>query len=187
MNETLAVIHNRRSIRKYRQEQIADAELELILEAARYAPSARNQQKWHFTVIQDGALLDRIVRMIKETLMKSDNQAMAQRAAAPDYHTFFHAPTVIFISAEENAGSIQIDCGAAAENIALAAEALNIGSCLQTSSRWAFVSDQGKALEHELGIPTGYMHICAVTLGYKAEPNPPAPAKNPNVVTYLRG
>jgi len=52
MNETLKVIKRRRSIRAYRPQQIADQELEAILEAAIWAPSAMNQQKWHFTVIQ---------------------------------------------------------------------------------------------------------------------------------------
>ncbi len=186
MNETLDVIHSRRSIRKYQPKQIADAELECLLEAARYAPSARTQQKWHFTVVQDGILLDRMVELIKEAMKGSGNELLAQRASDPGYHTFYHAPTVIIISGEASAGSIQIDCGAAAENIALAAESLNIGSCLLTSSRWAFVSEQGQALEKELGFPEGFTHICAVALGYKTEANPTAPARDPYIVTYVR-
>ena len=58
MNETLEVIANRRSIRKYKPEQITDKELQQIMEAAILAPSARNQQKWHFTVVQKREIID---------------------------------------------------------------------------------------------------------------------------------
>ena len=41
MNETLKVLHERRSIRKYKAEQITDQELDAILEAGTWAPTAR--------------------------------------------------------------------------------------------------------------------------------------------------
>ncbi len=186
MNPTLEVIQSRRSIRKYRQAQITEAELEQLLQAAIYAPSARNQQKWHFSVIQDCTLLDRMVPAIKDGILRSGNEFLMQRVSDPAYHTFYHAPTVILISADENSVSAQIDCGAAAENIALAGESLNIGSCLITSSHWAFASDNDKSFARQLGIPDGYTHILSIAIGYKAEPNPPAPERNLNVVTYLR-
>jgi nitroreductase len=60
MNETLKVIYNRRSIRKYKEQQIPEAELHKILNAAINAPNAGNQQRWHFTVIQKKAVLDKV-------------------------------------------------------------------------------------------------------------------------------
>ncbi len=53
MNEVLNVIKNRRSVRNFKPEQISQESLELILEAGIYAPTAHNDQPWHFTVIQN--------------------------------------------------------------------------------------------------------------------------------------
>ena len=186
MNETLKVINNRRSIRKYQAKQIPDSALKAILEAAILAPSAINQQKWHFTVIQNKNMLDRMVATIKENIMKSDNEFLKERASDHGYHTFYHAPTVILISGAEKSIFIEIDCGAAAENIALAAASLNIGSCLLTSPGMLFVSAKGKEFKKALGIPEGYNHVCSVALGYIDGDNPAPPPKNKDVVNYIK-
>ncbi len=186
MNETLKVINNHRSIRKYQVKQLPDTDLQTILEAAVLAPSARNQQKWHFTVIQNKDMLDRMVATIKENIMKSDNEFLKERASDPGYHTFYHAPTVILISGAEESIYIEIDCGAAAENIALAAASLNIGSCLLTSPNFLFTSAKGKEFKRALDIPEGYNHICSVALGYIDGDNPTPPPKNKDVVNYIK-
>jgi nitroreductase len=184
-NETLEVIRHRRSIRKYKPEQIADAELQLMLDAAIYAPNAMNQQKWHFTVIQNKKILDDMVNIIKENIMKSGIEFLVEKAKSPDYHTFYNAPTVILISGDSNANNIQIDCGLAAQNITLSAESLNIGSCVITSSAFLFASEKGKELKKVLGIPDGYNHICTIAIGYKDE-QPEVPPRNRNVFNYVR-
>lgn len=55
MNKVLEVIKSRRSIRRYLPEQIKQNELDAIIEAGLYAPSAHNDQPWHFTVIREKA------------------------------------------------------------------------------------------------------------------------------------
>lgn len=186
MNETLNVIRSRRSIRAYKPEQITDSELQQILESALYAPNAMNQQKWHFSVIQNKGVLDRMVSTIKENIANSNNEFLKQRASTPDYNTFYNAPTVILISAEEAAHLVQIDCGLAAQNITLAAEAQNIGSCVIASSALLFTTEKGNEFKRELGIPVGYNHICTVALGYKTSENPVAPPRNKDVINYVR-
>lgn len=186
MNETIRVIKSRRSHRKYKPEQIAKTELEAIMETAIYAPSGMNQQKWHFTVIQDIAILGKMVSMAKESLKKSGNEMMERRADSPDFNPFYNAPTLVIITADEKAPFTDLDCGAAAENIALAAESLNIGSCLIAMSGFVFESDRAEELKKELGIPEGYRHVISVALGYKDNENPPVPQKNRSVINYVR-
>ena len=94
MNETLKVIADRRSVRLFKEQQIPGPELDEILTAGLYAPNARNMQKRHFTVIQDGSLLDRMVEIIKENLANSGIEFLAERARDPGYNTFYRAPTV---------------------------------------------------------------------------------------------
>jgi len=186
MNETLTVIKNRRSIRKYKAKQIGDAELQAIVEAPLHAPNAMNQQKWHFTVIQDKAMLDRFVSIIKENIMNSGIEFLIELVKNPDYHTFHHAPTVILITGDEQARFIHIDCGAALQSIALAAESLNIGSCPITSSIFLFASERGNALKKELGIPDGYNFICSIALGYKDGKIPATPLRNKEAINYIK-
>lgn len=186
MNETLITIKNRRSIRNYRAEQISDSEMQDILDAALYAPNAMNQQKWHFTVIQNKDILDKMVHAIKANIMNSGNAFLIKRAGSPNYHTFYNAPTVIMISGFEEASAIEIDCGLAAQNITLAAESLNIGSCVIRSSSLLFTSEQGVEFRERLGIPEGYNHICTIALGYKQGENPVAPPRNKDVINYVR-
>lgn len=186
MNETLKVIKGRRSIRKYKAEQITDFELKEILDAAIYAPNAMNQQKWHFTVIQDKKMLDRMVNIIKGNIMNSGNEFLLERVSEPDYNTFHNAPTVILISAAAKARLVQIDCGLAAQNITLASESQNIGSCVIASSSFLFASEKANEIKKELGIPDGYNHICTIALGYKDGEIPESPLRNRDVINYIK-
>jgi len=186
MNEALRFILNRRSVRQYKAKQITDVELNQILDAALSAPNAMNQQKWHFTVVQNKVMLEKMVAIIKENMMNSGIDLLANRANIPGYHTFHNAPTVILISADDKAKFVQIDCGAAAQNITLAAESLLIGSCIITSSFYIFSSEKGEEMRKKLGIPHGYSHVCSVALGYKEGANPVAPPRNENVINYIK-
>jgi nitroreductase len=185
-NETITTIKSRRSIRKFKPEQISYAELQEILEAALYAPNAMNQQKWHFTVIQDKDMLMRMVVKARENMMKSGIEAFAKRAAASGYHTFYNAPTVVLISCEEKNAMAQFDCAAAAQTMALAAASLNVGSCVIASSAFLFSPDKNNELKKELGIPDGFAHVCTVSLGYRDGENPEAPPRKKDVVNYVR-
>jgi nitroreductase len=53
-------IQGRRSIRRFKQTPIPDADLRKILDAGRLAPSANNTQSWSFLVIKDRALLGKM-------------------------------------------------------------------------------------------------------------------------------
>jgi nitroreductase len=185
MNETIEVIKRRRSIRKYKQDQIPDRALEVIMECALLAPNAMNQQKWHFTVIQNEEIFARITEVARENLLKSGSERMAQRASDPNYSPFFNAPTVVIISADSQSRFVQLDCALAAENIALAAESLGIGSCIMTSPELIFQSDKGQAIAKELRIPEGYNHVCTVTLGYPDGERPVAKPRNKDVIDYF--
>ncbi len=185
-NQTLEVIKHRRSIRSFQPEQITEPQLQALMEAAMAAPSALNQQKWHFTVVGDRALIDLMVDIVKENMAKLGHESFTKRASDPAYHTFYHAPTVIMISGDEKAMFTQVDCGAAAENIVIAAQALDLGSCIMTSPGLLFMSEKGNELRGRLGIPVGYNHVCTVAVGRRRGDSPPMPPRNKDVVTYVR-
>lgn len=186
MNETLKVISRRRSIRAYKAEQITDTELHEVLEAALLAPNAANGQKWHFTVVQNKDLLDRMVDDIIDAVKNSGNTFLLSVVSRPNHHTFYHAPTVIIISGAESSPYSQCDCSASAENILIAAESLNIGSCWIETFLPLFDSEKGNDYKKELGIPEGCSPICAIALGYKATDNVPVPFRRKDVINFVK-
>ena len=186
INETLTIIRQRRSIRQFEARQISDTELNAILEAALFAPTEMNQQKWHFAVVQSKSALEKMDRITRENKLNSNIAFVVKNAEQDDYHTYYRAPTVMIVSGDKQAKSIQIDCGAAAQNIVLAAESLGIGSCIITSAGFLFASTNGRKMKKELGIPKGYEHICSIALGYKATEKLMTPPRNREVFSYLR-
>jgi nitroreductase len=186
INEVLETIKKRRSLRQYASKQISDSDLNAILEAALFAPTAMNQQKWHFTVVQKKSVLAKMDRIARENKRNSDIPILVKSIEQKDYHTYYRAPTVVIVSGEQQAKYVQMDCAAAAQNIALAARSLGIGSCIMTSAGFLFASDRGQAMKKKLGIPENYEHICSVALGYGAANNPSAPPRNREVFSYIK-
>jgi len=184
MNEVIKTIKIRRCIREYKTDQVKEADLKEILEAAILAPNAMCQQKWHFSVVQNQELMKKLVSAIREN-MKSI-PFFAQRCEDPNYSPFFQAPTLIFVSADSKVRFAPLDCALAAQNILLAAESLGLSTCIMTSSDLLFASDKGRALKNEIGIPEGYEHVCAITLGYRAVPIPEARPRDKSVYNIVK-
>jgi nitroreductase len=186
MNETIKSIMERRSCRAYRPETINDKELSAILDAARYAPSARNLQPWHFSVITNKSLLDRITDGCREAMRASGDPDRIKMAANPAFTTFYHAPLVIIVSGDSGNTFANGDCANAVENMALAAHSLGIGSCIIASFRAALSQPCGGEIKKELCVPEGYTPFFALSLGYPAAPcQGPAPRRE-GTVNYVK-
>jgi Nitroreductase len=184
MNEVLEAIRNRRSVRRYKEEQISDKELDQILEAGLYAPSAHNDQSWHFTVIQNNELLAKMNAAAKEGMAKSDIDWMRNMASRPGFEVTYNAPTLIVVSGRKDAMHFEVDCAAAIENMLLAAESLGIGSVWLGLMRFYYVLPEAR---ETLGIPDGYEPFYAVSFGYKGEEyKPVAPPRIEGAVNYIK-
>lgn len=185
MNETIKTLLNRRSIRAYQQQQIKEDELQAILEAGRFAPSAINEQPWHFTVVQNKEMLNKINEACRIAILKSGNPRFAERAKDENFSIFYNAPTLIIISGEEKTIAPQIDCALAMENLFLAAESMGIGSCWIHAVINLLQAPEAKDLKKELGIPDTHITYSAGSFGYKAMEATAADRKE-NTVTIIR-
>jgi nitroreductase len=152
--DVLEAIKQRRSIRQFMEQAIERKLLEQILDAARWAPTAGNQQRWRFIVVTDPT--------VKEMVRKVSPGIFATPAAF----------IVICAKKAPDAGdwdewTYLADCAVAAQNIMLAAHALGLGSCIA-------ISYARTALKEILDIPDQVKPELIVTLGYPAEdPSPP--------------
>ncbi|MYW96150.1 nitroreductase [Amycolatopsis rubida] len=102
-----------RATRWFTEEPVRDEQLHQVLEAGRWAGSARNRQPWRFVVVRN-----------------HDVRASLSRLGAYAAH-LASAPVVIAIGVDEAAGGedAQFDAGRAAQNMMLAAHSLRLGSC----------------------------------------------------------
>ena len=183
MNEVLETIKNRRSIRKYGSEQIKDEELDMILEAAIYAPTGHNDQPWHFTVIQNKELIDEMSAESKKLMAESSVDWMVNMGKSEHLHLFYNAPTVVVVSGKKDAISPLVDCCAAIQNMLIAAESLDIGSCWIGLVKFFFEGPENVA---KFNLPENYEPYYAVCLGYKGSSNNKAPERKREVVNYIK-
>lgn len=184
MNQVLETIKNRRSVRNYKPDQISQEELDLIIEAGIYAPTAGNEQPWYFTVIQNQEILKHINEAVREEMLKSDMEWAKNTAKNPNFQVTYDAPTLIIISGRKDGMAWNVDCSAAIENMLIAAESLNIGSVWLGLIRNLFArEDEVK----KLGLPEGFQPFYGVSFGYKANDKKiEAPKRNRDVVNYIR-
>ncbi|WP_195268513.1 nitroreductase family protein [Eubacterium sp. 1001713B170207_170306_E7] len=181
-NETLQTILKRRSIRSYLADPVDEETLKDILEAGMYAPNAGGQS-WHFTVIQNKKMLNRMSKLAKETARQLGGH-LADLGNDPDFNCLYGAPALIVVSSSEENVGLDYDCSAAMENMLLAAESLEIGSCWIYFVLLAFFSQEGVLLKKELKIPEGYKPSTAAVFGHKAEAAEPA-ARKQDLVTWI--
>ncbi|MGD9820080.1 MAG: nitroreductase family protein, partial [Aminobacteriaceae bacterium] len=175
------------SIRKFRQDQLRREDLDLILEAAIWAPSGHNAQPWHFLVIQDKGKIDEMSTKTISIMADSPIEWVRKLAGREGYHLFHRAPTVIVVSGKRPGSDLlfpHADCSAAIQNMLLAAESLNIGSCWVGLTGFLFgIPEEVEAL----GIPEDCQPLYSVCFGYKDDSFvPPVPPRKEGKVTFYQ-
>lgn len=153
MNEVLNVLKTRRSCRKYKNEQIKESELDLILEAGTYAPTGLGKQSPVIVAVSDKNMRDKISKLNAEV-------------AGMDFDPFYGAPTVLVVLADKNVMTYRDDGNLVIGNLLNAAAAVGVDSCYIYRAREVFASEEGKKLLKEWGLPENYEGIGNVILGY---------------------
>lgn len=184
----MQTILHRRSIRAYQPQQIAEKEMQEILLAGQYAPTAMGQQPWHFTVLQNPDMLEKLQVQCKSLFLHSENPDLRAVASREEYHVFHHAPTLLIVSGDNQAITPLQDCVLAMENMLLAAASLGIGSCWVHSVVMLSGNAEGETAFKNLGlgIPDGYQPYAASVFGYSAIPFPEPSPRKPDVVSFMR-
>ena len=154
MNEVIKTILERQTIRSYKKEQITDEQLDLLMQAARKAPSGRNMQPCHVRFIQNKEMLDRMNTDFKE-LVGYDTPAYTRWDVNPVYH---NAPTFAVLFAENES---YMDGGIMCENICIAAQSLG--------ALFADGNAEGNKWKRAWDIPENYKFLIAIAIGYPNE------------------
>lgn len=156
MDETIQTLLTRRTVRSFRPEAIPKSTMESLIQAAKFAPTAMGLQDRHFTIVNNVGVLDHIVAVAVE------NGASFVKGHTP----FYHAPSVIVVSAPEKSRYGRENAACAIENLMLAAKALGLGSCYICS---VLPGLQDAVIRKELKLPENYIPYGCVSIGYPAE------------------
>lgn len=185
MNDVLKAISTRRSIRLFKPEKLRQEDVDAIVEAGLYAPSANNAQNWYFTIIQNRAMIEKVNKWILDEIEISGNANLQEIIKRGSGSIFRNAPTVIIVSTDRKDRFGVINAAAATENILIASESLGIGSCWIGMAAILSGSKNVESYAKELHLPDGYAPQIGITLGYKEGVNPPAPERKLNLVSYI--
>ena len=182
--ELMDVIRQRRASRDYRPDPVTAPMLRQLIDAAIWAPSAMNAQPWHFSVVTDSALLDRISEQAKVWLLENEAQTEANtplRSLLQDHdaHILHRAPALIVIAAEDAQLWAVEGCTLAAANIMLAATELGLGTCwIGLAQDWLNTPEGRKAI----GLRSTDQVIAPIAVGHPQRVPAPPPRKQPDVV-----
>lgn len=176
MSDTMDVIKGRSSTRGYRANPLTEAELQALLHAGLQAPTATNRQEIHFTVLEGGSPILKEIEEEKNRL---------RGLVSPEHNFYYEAPTVIILSMEKGFRWSGVDAGIAVENIALAAEALGLGSLIIGCIRDALMGDKREYFSEQLRFPENYEFAIAIAAGHKAVEKEPHTYDADARVTYL--
>lgn len=178
MNITIETILNRRSIRSYLDKPVEENDLKQIIECGLYAPSSRNKQEWHLTVITNKEKIDEINKMAIEGMIRFGIEV--DKAA----HIFYHATCVIVLSSKIG-GFSEVNIGCVIENIAIAAKSLGYGSCIIGQTRYLYHKADKIDVDKVLKIPEGYEHDLAICIGYPKGKEPLPKPRKEKAVDYI--
>jgi nitroreductase len=152
MKDFIEIVKKRRSIRKYQDKEISEDIIRDIIDCARLAPTARNEQPWEFVVIRDKGNLETLTTIVGRNapFLKSASCCIAVFCRETKYY-------------------LEDGC-AATENILLAAKSYGIGSCWIAGDKKEYTDK----VRDFLNVPSGYKLVSLVSLGYPDEsPSPP--------------
>ena len=170
MNEVLKALKERRSVRKYKKEQITDEQLNQILEAGTYAPTGMGAQSPIMVVIQDEETINELSKMNAEVMgTKAD--------------PFYGAPTVVVVLADRGCRPTYVEDGSLVMgNLMIAAHSVGVDSCWIHRAKEVFESERGKELLMKWGVEGDYVGIGHCVLGYRDCEYPKAKARKENYI-----
>ena len=155
--EAFEVLKNRRSVRKFKPDQITDEQLNAVLEAGTYAPTGGGTQSPLIIAVQTPENVAKVDALNAKVMNKEG------------IHPYYGAPTILLVLATERAMNEEIgtlDAAAICTNLLNAAYAAGLDSCWIHRCRLMFETEEGKALLKEWGVTEPVTGVCSIALGY---------------------
>ena len=172
--DAFEAIFTRRSTRKMKSEQPPKELIEKIIEAGRVAPSGCNNQTTHLIVITNKEVLSELASIVQDAFAGMEVGPDAYISlrnsvnAAKKGNYLFHygAPVLIVTANQKGYGNAIADSACALENMMIAANALDLGSCWINQLHWLDENESVRAYMEKLGLSKDETITGGLILGY---------------------
>ena len=180
-----ACIKNRRSVRCFTKEPVLKEQIEAILEAGIWAPTAMAREPWRFIIIEDEKMLNYVSEETKVAVQQM-MPPLAERYKTKEDIICYNAPVLILICVEKDAQwntMNLIDSVLAAQNMFLKACELGLGTCYM-----GFVSLLNNKPEvlRKIGVPENYDLMVPFILGHPKGKQGAGKRKKPNILKWIK-
>jgi len=182
MNDVIKAIMERYSCRDFTGAPLTVEQVETLAKAALAAPSAMNLQPWHVIVITDKAMLDEYDDDCM-SILKDQNNEIYRRMSERGGKVLYNAPCLIII-AKDQSEAATLDCGIAAQNVALAAHSMGLGNVICGMARIPLSGSKGADWVKRLKIPEGYSFGMSICVGAAKSSKTPHELDE-NKLTYI--
>ena len=177
--DVFSCIATRHSTRKFKEEPVPQEVLDKIIEAGRQAPSGKHKNQSRFIVIRKKEVLQEIIALVQQEFAKmevtpenDDNFGGAIRAAKKGGYVFmYNAPVLIVVANKRDYGNKYADVSCAMQNMMLAANALDLGSCWINQLRWLQDNPVLRAYLQKLGMAEDEEVCASLSIGYPDTPD----------------
>jgi len=166
--EVLEAIKRRRSIRSYTADEVTAEELNVLLNAARWAPSGCNKQPWRFVVVRKPRTIEKLYEAASystqhQTFVKKAPVVIVVCADLDVYKRFVHRDLALSLN------YIQ-ETAAATQNLLLAACGLGLGAC------WVGLFSK-EQVSKALNLPKNVRPMAIIPVGHTKSKTKPTPRK----------
>ncbi|MCR5073289.1 MAG: nitroreductase [Clostridiales bacterium] len=178
--DALEAILTRRSTRRF-SEKLPDRDLiGRVLDAGRHAPSGSNSQTTHLIVITDRAVLNGLAAAVQEEFARMElsedmyiskkKSILASRKGTYVFH--YGAPVLIVTANRKGYGNAMADSACVLENMMIAANALDLGSCWINQLHWLDESETIRKTLYSIGLREEETVTGGLALGYALSGKP---------------
>ena len=193
--DAIVAILTRRSTRRF-DNKIPDQELiQKVVNAGRYAPSGANSQTSHFIVITNKEVLKEIAELVQEEFAKmeiSEDMYVSLKGSINaskkgDYVFHYNAPVLIVTANKKGYGNAIADSSCALENMMIAANAFDLGSCWINQLHWLDDNERIRAFLEGYGLKKDETITGGLALGFSENglPNRKPLDRKGNAVTWV--
>lgn len=177
--DVFSCIATRHSTRKFKEEPVPQEVLDKVIEAGRQAPSGKHKNQSRFIVIRKKEVLQELIALVQQEFAKmevtpenDDNFGGAIRAAKKGGYAFmYNAPVLIVVANKRDYGNRYADVSCAMQNMMLAANALDLGSCWINQLRWLQDNPVLRAYLQKLGMAEDEEVCASLSIGYPDTPD----------------
>ncbi|HUK86005.1 MAG TPA: nitroreductase family protein [Candidatus Acidoferrum sp.] len=178
-------IKGRRSVRCFTKELVSKEQIETILNAGTWAPTAMAREPWRFIIIEDQKLIDYVSNQTKVAVQQM-MPPIAERYKTKEDIICYNAPVLVLICAEKDpqwSTMNMVDSVLAAQNMFLKAYELGLGTCYM-----GFVSLLNKKPDilKKIGIPENHELMVPFILGHPKTKQGTSKRKIPNILKWIK-